>query len=130
MSGFFFFFAYLFEYVASPRIRGGGGKGKGRKYLQRKGERSANILERKQKRKIRTLRSIFEGNRRRSSSNWNVLICCVGRSDDEDDECYEIGEGNNFTAKATAALVCFSNDIDGFYYDNTGALNVTIQRFS
>ena len=68
----------------------------------------------------------FEKRRRLKDANWFAL---VGALNDEEDELFLIGDGNEpYTSPKDADLYLFANDMPSKYGNNDGSLMVTITR--
>jgi hypothetical protein len=70
---------------------------------------------------------LVEGLRRVPTANWFALI---GTLDGSLESAWVIGRGGQYTATASGELVCFANDIDSMYWNNWGALVLTVTRLT
>jgi hypothetical protein len=98
-----------------------------------------------------TCRSYFRQNRRYPPANWLHLVCSVGnfvtllqevahghdrfmplQESELIKNLFPVDLTYTFTASPheSGELICFANDADGLYYDNTGSVSVTVRRES
>ena len=71
-----------------------------------------------------TLLLPFAALKRVPSAPWFALVCCVG---EDEATCEAVGSGpTKFVPKASGELSCFANDAPLLYFNNHGALNVTV----
>uniref|UniRef100_A0A7S2D7Z9 Uncharacterized protein n=1 Tax=Florenciella parvula TaxID=236787 RepID=A0A7S2D7Z9_9STRA len=94
-------------------------------------------------------RSYLKQPLRLKEGRWFQLICGVGNyvwklqeaaaeadrflrlmEDEFSDSVFAVGGNHTFRATHTGELVCFANDANGLYFNNAGALNVTVTRLS
>ncbi|MFD3003191.1 hypothetical protein ACFS7Z_22710 [Pontibacter toksunensis] len=67
-----------------------------------------------------------EKRRRVKEANWFALIGTYGG-----DNPFIIGSGiQSLTAQVSVQLICFANDAEGFYWNNSGAVRLTVVRKS
>ena len=59
--------------------------------------------------------------RRHSEASWFALVGMVG-----DEPPFEIGSGTVITPAKDAELFCFANDLPFMYWNNRGAITVTV----
>jgi len=67
----------------------------------------------------------LEKRRRCPEANWFELVGSYG---DEDDHVFAIGSSATITAERDADLYLFANDLNTFYFNNKGFLEVTIEK--
>jgi hypothetical protein len=65
----------------------------------------------------------FEPLRRMKNENWFALI---GALDQDMSTAFPIGAGCQYTAPKSGELTCFANDVEGFYWNNYGAVQMTV----
>jgi hypothetical protein len=70
---------------------------------------------------------LAEGLRRVPAANWFAL---VGTLDGQPETAWVIGRGSRHTATASGELVCFANDMPCMYWNNWGALVLTVTRLT
>ena len=59
------------------------------------------------------------------SAKWFALIGCINRNK----PYFLIGEGQTvFQAEQDGELICFANDVRGFYWNNSGSLLIKMER--
>jgi hypothetical protein len=68
---------------------------------------------------------LAERSRRVPTANWFALI---GTLNGRDDTAFVIGRQLEYTADASARLVCFANDVPWAYWNNFGSVTLTITR--
>jgi hypothetical protein len=68
---------------------------------------------------------LFERWRRVPSANWFTLI---GIIDAQMQSAFVIGSRCRHTPQVTGQLTCFANDVSGFYWNNFGAVRLTVTR--
>ena len=71
--------------------------------------------------------SPFEKFRRIPDQNWFALI---GTRDEWLNKAFLIGKKSTFKATFNGELVCFANDIEYFYWNNHGSVELTVTRIS
>ncbi len=70
---------------------------------------------------------LVEWLRRSSSDKWFSLI---GSIDKSKQTYFKIGSNLTFKSPCTGELVCFANDVIGFYKNNSGVINLQVTRIS
>jgi hypothetical protein len=70
------------------------------------------------------LLGLMEGLRRMPHEDWFKLICGVDAKKNTDQA---IGCGREVTFQVSGELTCFANDVLGFYWNNTGAVQMTVK---
>jgi hypothetical protein len=70
---------------------------------------------------------ISEWLRRAPRERWFALIGCVGRSPRAQ---FRIGKERILAAPASGELICFANDVSLAYWNNQGAVQLTVTRVS
>jgi hypothetical protein len=68
---------------------------------------------------------IYEKLRRVPEANWFTLI---GTIDESLDKYFIIGKSREFTPTVSGELVCFVNDVNGFYFNNSGLVKLKIKN--
>ena len=71
------------------------------------------------------LQELVSGLRRSPRNRWFALM---GALDGASNTIFLIGSHATYTAPRSGELVCFANDVPGFYWNNTGSVTVTIHR--
>jgi hypothetical protein len=66
-----------------------------------------------------------EGARRVPNQPWFALIGAIARDSSSQ---FPIGAGCNYQAASGGELTCFANDVPGFYWNNKGQVQLTIER--
>lgn len=61
--------------------------------------------------------------RRAPDANWFVLICSV---DFDEDLLFVIGSGRTLLMPRSGLLTCFANDVKSMYWNNRGAVELTV----
>jgi hypothetical protein len=67
----------------------------------------------------------FEPLRRMPHENWFELI---GALNSDMATAFPIGKACRYTAIAGGELTCFANDVEGFYFNNYGQVQLTVTR--
>ena len=90
-------------------------------------------------------RSYLTLSRRHTSTRWFHLVCGIGefqwpllhdyfmplREEELTETFFSVGSGpRTFLANYTGELLCFANDADSLYWNNRGAITVTVSRVS
>ncbi len=70
---------------------------------------------------------LLESRRRRPHDNWFALI---GALDENLNTAFTIGSQCTFTAPGDGELTCFANDLEHFYFNNHGAVTLTVTRIA
>ncbi len=70
---------------------------------------------------------MFEPLRRVSHANWFALIGALGRSKEN---CFVIGRSISLAPILAGELVCFANDVRGFYFNNSGSIELKVTRLT
>lgn len=74
------------------------------------------------------LDKVAQGLLRMPEATWFSLIGSLGKKKEHH---FEIGlEKLNFSPDVDNELICFANDVSGFYKNNKGSINLTITRRS
>lgn len=76
----------------------------------------------------KALMRAFEWARRVRKAKWFALIGCIDR---KTDTTFVIGKGpGSLEAPVSGVLLCYANDVRGFYGNNSGAVALTIERIA
>lgn len=70
---------------------------------------------------------LFERWRRVPTADWFTLI---GAIDSQMQSAFVIGSRRRHTPQVTGQLTCFANDVSGFYWNNFGAIGLTVTRLA
>jgi len=70
---------------------------------------------------------LFEWLRRAPSHKWFALIGSIGRSKKP---YFKIGTKHTLRLRHTGELVCFANDVPGFYRNNSGSIGLEVTRIA
>jgi hypothetical protein len=70
------------------------------------------------------LQNLVSWLRRLPDRNWFVLLGVA----EPKKAPFVIGTNATYQARQAGQLICFANDVPGFYWNNTGAVNLTITR--
>jgi len=68
---------------------------------------------------------LFRGLRRSPSNQWFALM---GALDDSRDTIFLIGSQATYVPPRRGELVCFANDVPGFYWNNAGSVTLSVSR--
>ena len=68
---------------------------------------------------------LLEMARREPTQLWFALIGAIARDTSSQ---FLIGAGCNYRAVRSGELTCFANDVRGLYWNNTGDVQLTIER--
>jgi hypothetical protein len=63
--------------------------------------------------------------RRKPDQPWFKLICAL---DSRKRELFAYDAEQPYRAKASGELLCFANDVPFFYFNNTGVIQITVER--
>mmetsp|Transcript_12920 Transcript_12920/g.44858 ORF Transcript_12920/g.44858 Transcript_12920/m.44858 type:complete len:142 (-) Transcript_12920:387-812(-) len=66
----------------------------------------------------------FNGLKRVPDAPWFALVCCVG---EKPETCKAVGAKARLVTTAAGGITCFANDAPFMYWNNAGALNVTVR---
>ena len=75
----------------------------------------------------------LDGARRQPAYNMMTLVGEIFRENNGvsyQNNHFKIGTSRNYTAEVTGFLICHGNDNIAFYGDNTGSVNLTVERLS
>jgi hypothetical protein len=68
---------------------------------------------------------LFRGLRRSPTNQWFALM---GTLDGSGDTIFLIGPHATYVPTRKGELVCFANDVPGFYWNNTGFISLSVKR--
>lgn len=76
----------------------------------------------------RTFLRPFDGLKRVPALPYFRLVCCYAQ---DESTCFDVGAGITLQASmSTDALHCFANDVPLFYWNNKGALHLSVTSTS